>query len=161
MFAELLPTLDARHAAVTRLGNGTAAWRARQAEVRATLEKLFSPLPPPDRNPPAWVLTGTAERKGLLLRKLLIETRPGMWATAGLFLPSPRPDEPLPVVLTPCGHDGPCWRDGQGIAYNLVQRGFAVLGYDPIGELSCPICDPQLCPSTPPPHTPRSHQLVS
>ena len=71
-----------------------------------------------------------------MLKKLLIETRPGYYASAGLFLPPGKIDKPVPAVLFPSGHSTLTWREpaNQLIATNLVKRGIAVMGYDPIGQ---------------------------
>ena len=71
-----------------------------------------------------------------MLKKLLIETRPGYYASTGLFLPPGEIDTPVPAVLFPSGHSTLTWREpaNQLIAANLVKRGIAVLGYDPIGQ---------------------------
>ena len=139
LFDELLPQLTARHAGVSDIpANDTAAWAHRQADVRGALRQLFAPLPPADRaRSPRSVATGTLRGEGFSVAKLLVESRPGYWISAGLWLPDgANASHQVPAVLAPSGHDGSAWRDGgsQLIALNLVKRGFAVLGFDPIGQ---------------------------
>lgn len=133
----VLDKLQERHEAIVALGNSSAGWRQRQQEVRASLRQLFAPLPPPNRTrTPGFVDGGNSTGDGFVLRKLLIETRPGYYASAGLFLPEPPLDRSIPAVLFPSGHSDLAWREpaAQIVAINLVKRGIAVLGYDPIGQ---------------------------
>ena len=104
---------------------------------------MFAPLPSPTRAPkPRAIARGVVPLRlpdGRLytLYKLLIETRPGYWAPAGLYLPpNASAAAPVPAVLQPSGHSAWAWRepDNQAIAANLCARGMAVLGYDPIGQ---------------------------
>ena len=139
----VLEKLQERHEAVTALGNATAGWVQRQDEVRASLHELFAPLPPPNRSKtPSFVDGGNTSGDGFIVRKLLVETRPGYYASAGLFLPNEQQQathnkgRPIPAVLFPSGHSDLAWREpaAQLVAINLVKRGIAVLGYDPIGQ---------------------------
>ena len=137
-FDEVLPILAERHAAVKALGNSSSQWQARQEAVRHALKKLFAPLPAPHRAAPITVDRGTVEGDGSLLQRLLVETRPGYWATAGLWLPKDHvgSSSKIPAVLFPSGHSANSFREAaaQLVAANLCRRGFAVLGYDPIGQ---------------------------
>ena len=133
----VLAKLKARHDAITALGNDTAKWKLRQAEVRASLGQLFAPLPPTNRTKtPSFVDRGNTTGEGFTLRKLLVETRPGYYASAGLFTPVKTDGRPIPAILFPSGHSTLTWREpgNQLIAMNLAKRGIAVLGYDPIGQ---------------------------
>ena len=153
LFTDVLDALDTRHEAIRSLGTDKAKWKARQGDLKAAFHQLFSPLPPANRSkPPPAIERGTVAGDGFVLHKLLIEVRPGHFAPCGLWLPStaappspsPFAERPttanangqIPAILLPSGHDGAAWRDGstQIIAYNLIKRGIAVLGYDPIGQ---------------------------
>lgn len=142
LYQQVLTKLNRRHAAISALGEVPAGWRQRQSEVKELLAHVFAPLPDPSRPRPPRSLrrgvvhgghgrsaaTGTVER-------LLIETRPGYWAPAALWLPA-NTTTPVPAVLFPSGHSDTSFREdgAQLIAHNLALRGFAVLGYDPVGQ---------------------------
>lgn len=145
LYDEVLGKLEARHAHVTAL-NTSAAWRQRQAEVRDGLGMFLGPLPPASRaRQPRLIEAGTARRDGFHVRKLLVESRPGYWIPAGLWVPDFPPAVKRPAILYAAGHEGEAWRwDGaddwqngggdQIVQINLVKRGFVVLGFDPIGQ---------------------------
>ena len=142
---QVLGKLEARHAHVAAL-NTSAAWRQRQAEVRDGLGMFLGPLPPAGRaRQPRLIEAGTAQRDGFHVRKLLVESRPGYWIPAGLWVPDFPPSVKRPAILYAAGHEGEAWRwDGaddwengggdQIVQINLVKRGFVVLGFDPIGQ---------------------------
>ena len=140
LFSGVLEELQARHTAVAELAaNDTDGWSRRRGAVRRILRRAFAPLAPETRSAPRSVVTGTlrAADGSYLVEKLLVESRPGYWISAGLWIPTNSSETaPVPAVLAPSGHDGPAWRDpgSQIIAFNLVSRGFAVLGLDPIGQ---------------------------
>jgi dienelactone hydrolase len=136
LYDEVLGRLERRHEAVQALENSSAGWAARQSFVRGKLGRLFAPRPPASRSRrPHCIERGIVPGDGFEIRKLLIETRDGYYAPAGLWVPN-NVSARLPAVLFPSGHSKWAWREpgNQLIAYNLVRRGFAVLGYDPIGQ---------------------------
>ena len=63
--------------------------------------------------------------------------RPGYYVPAGAYVPTflPRGTR-VPAILFPSGHSRLAWREpaAQLVALNLVQRGFVVLGFDPVGQ---------------------------
>ena len=134
LFDQVLQRLEERHDAVGRLGTDAAKWEARQATVRSKLNAMFEPLPSVSRPAkPRWVDRGVVPGSGYEIRKLLIETRPGYWASCGLWMPAnASAGSNLPAVLHSSGHSSWAWREGsnQLMNYNLVMRGIAVLGYD-------------------------------
>jgi hypothetical protein len=144
LFSVVLPQLGARHAAVSALGRDREAWMARQGRVRESLRRLFAPLPP-RRSGRGTPTPRTLQRGGVLrdelggftVTRLLIETRPGYWAPAALWLPlNASAHSTVPAVLFPSGHSDTSFREAgaQLIEQNLVRRGLAVLGYDPVGQ---------------------------
>ena len=131
VFDEVLQKLKARHDAVTALGNDTTKWRQRQKAVRAQLREVFAPLPPSSRQAPRAVTGGNTTGDGFHVRRLLIETRPGYWCPAALFMPDNAGGRPIPAVLFPSGHSDLTFREpaSQIVSMNLVKRGFAVMGF--------------------------------
>lgn len=79
------------------------AERERQEKKRELLRCLgLDPLPP--RTPLHARVTGSIERSGYRVEKVVFESRPGFPVTAHLYLPR-KPDRvPLPVIVNPHGH---------------------------------------------------------
>ncbi|MDY0167713.1 MAG: acetylxylan esterase [Thermoguttaceae bacterium] len=82
-------------------------------------------------------VTGTVERDGYRVEKVLLQSQPGLHVTAALFLPDPKRHEPpYPAVLVACGHSA------NGKALEVYQRGAALMAlhglaafmFDPIDQ---------------------------
>ncbi|HIQ20223.1 MAG TPA: hypothetical protein EYH34_03140, partial [Planctomycetes bacterium] len=88
----------------------------------------------PQRTPLNARVVGKQKREGYRIEKILMESQPGHFVTAVLYLPEAEP--PYPGVLFPCGHSG------NGKAAEAYQRGcillalngLAALCYDPIDQ---------------------------
>ncbi len=88
----------------------------------------------PERTPLNAKVVGTQQRDGYHVEKIILESQPGLFVTALLYLPEVKP--PYPAVLVPCGHSY------TGKARDLYQRapiliaknGMAALCYDPIEQ---------------------------
>lgn len=79
--------------------------------------------------------TGMLERETFTVEKVLFESHPGFYVTAGLFLPKKR-QNPAPAVIYACGHTELGFRSEtyQHVILNLVEKGFIVLAFDPLGQ---------------------------
>ena len=103
--------------------------RAWQQEMRAWLEQAIGGLPPSDTPLNAQV-TGTIEREGFKVEKILFESQPGFFVTAALFLPTGEEyAAPYPAVLVACGHSQ------ESKAYDVYQRGCALLALNGVAAL--------------------------
>jgi len=108
---------------------------AYQREVR---EKAVAALGGfPERTPLNARVTGTVEKKGYRVEKVLFESRPDFYVTAHLFVPTdPKFARPYPGIVIPCGHS----RAGKlGLLYSgggrlAALNGLAALVYDPIEQ---------------------------
>ena len=88
----------------------------------------------PERTPLNARIVDTQQRDGYRVEKVILESMPGLFVTALLYLPEAEP--PYPGVLVPCGHS----TEGKG--RDLYQRapilmaknGMAALCYDPIEQ---------------------------
>ena len=107
---------------------------AHQGYVRRTFCDLIGGLPS-ERTPLNARTTGRLQRDGYSVEKVLFESLPGFHVTGNLYLPE-RADPPYPAVLSPCGHtaNGKAGEPYQRLYQLLAQQGFAVLGYDPLGQ---------------------------
>jgi cephalosporin-C deacetylase-like acetyl esterase len=78
-------------------------WEKRKQQTRAALQRmLWHDLAWPDRPPPATV-TGRQEYAAYTVENLVLETVPGVFLTANLYLPRGAA-KPVPVLLYQCGH---------------------------------------------------------
>lgn len=82
-------------------------------------------------------VTGTIERDGYRLEKILFESEPKFYVTAGLFLPDPKKfPPPWPAVVVLCGHsDNGKLQEGYQTGTALAAiNGLAAMIVDPIGQ---------------------------
>jgi cephalosporin-C deacetylase-like acetyl esterase len=88
----------------------------------------------PERTPLNARVTGTLERDGFTVEKVVFESRPNFYVTANLYLPTG--EGPFPGVLVPCGHsaNGKASELYQRASILLALNGMAALCYDPIGQ---------------------------
>jgi cephalosporin-C deacetylase-like acetyl esterase len=108
-------------------------WQKRQEFVRQKLQECIGYFP--QKTPLNAVVTGKVERDGVTVEKLYYESMPGYYVTAALFLPAGK-RENLPSIVFCSGHGPSAFRSGvyQQMILNYVQKGFAVLAFDPIGQ---------------------------
>lgn len=110
-----------------------AAIREYQAWARRTFLQLAGPLP--ERTPLNFRTTGSFERNGYRVEKVVYESRPSLFVTANLYIPGiGRP--PYPGVLFHMGHtaNGKSYAPYQRCCQGLAQLGFLVLAFDPMGQ---------------------------
>ena len=113
--------------------NSAAAVRGYQEWARRTFGQLAGALP--ERTPLHLRTTGVFERDRYRVEKLVYESRPGLFVTANLYLPKAG-TPPYPGVLFQMGHsnNGKGWVLYQRCCQGLVQLGYVVLAFDPIGQ---------------------------
>ena len=111
-------------------------WQLRAAELKPRLIDSLGLDRFSERTSLDAQIVGEIERPGYIIQKLVYESWPGFTVTAHLSLPRPA-SIPLPAVLYSSGHwmeNGKLEPDIQLFCANLVQRGFVVLVYDPVGQ---------------------------
>jgi cephalosporin-C deacetylase-like acetyl esterase len=104
----------------------------RQKAVVAELWKMLGgPFEHTPLNPR---VTGIVERPGYRIEKLAFESRPRLYVTANLYVPT-GPGR-RPAILSPLGHsvNGKAWPSYQKLFSNLARKGYIVLAYDPFGQ---------------------------
>ncbi len=79
--------------------------------------------------------TGTIQMKGYTIKNIVFQTRPGIYATANLYIPDGK--GPFPAVINMLGH----WRKGkidptgpQAVGHSLAVNGYVCLTIDPWGS---------------------------
>lgn len=109
------------------------AVEARQKWVRETLWKLIGGMP--ERTPLNARTTGSFERDGYKVEKVIYESRPNLFVSANLYKPK-NGGGPFPAVLFQSGHynEGKANPNYQRCCQGLAQLGFVVLAFDPMGQ---------------------------
>lgn len=106
---------------------------ARQRWARETFWRLIGGLP--ERTPLNARTAGALERPAYRVEKVIYESRPNFPVTANLYIPN-RAQAPLPGVLFQSGHyrNGKAYESYQRFCQGLVQLGYLVLAFDPMGQ---------------------------
>jgi len=124
--------LDQRAKEVARLSSGGDIAK-RKAYVRECMLRALGGLP--ERTPLNARVTGTLERDGYRIEKIVFESQPHFYVTGNLYLPkSGQP--PYPGVLFPLGHEqggktNPTW---QQVLVTLARKGYVAFTWDPLGQ---------------------------
>lgn len=109
LYDEVLPALAARNAMVSKLTTAEQ-WSRRQQSVKPRLAGLFGPFPPQNRTkPPNVVLRSNNTSTEYSVQTMLVETKPGYYVPAALWLPSmhaPDGGGGIPAILYATGHEG-------------------------------------------------------
>lgn len=110
-----------------------AAIARRQQWARETFWKLIGA--PPERTPLNVRRLGSFEREHYTVEKLVYESQPNFHVSADLYIPK-NAKPPFPGVLFQMGHtaNGKAGATYQHCCQGLVQLGFLVLGFDPMGQ---------------------------
>lgn len=74
---------------------------------------------------------GTVRMEGYTIFNIIFQTRPGVFATANLFVPDG--DGPFPAVINMHAHAGRFDDEDQGVAHSLAVNGYVCLSIDPWG----------------------------
>lgn len=106
-----------------------------QAGLRAEFISRIGGLPGPAPLRPQ--VTGTVQRQGYSVEKVLFESEPQFYVTAGLFLPDPAKfPPPWPAVVILCGHaaEGKLQEGYQTGSALAAVNGLAAMIVDPVGQ---------------------------
>lgn len=105
----------------------------RAATVRSQLWNLIGGRP--EETPLNPRITGTIQRNGYRIEKLIFESMPQIYVTANLYIPTTG-KAPFPAILAPLGHDanGKAAMRYQYTFQNLARKGYVVLTWDPFGQ---------------------------
>ncbi len=123
---------DKRNAQLAMLTT-PAAIRERQHWVRQTFWKLIGGEP--ERTPLNPRVTGQLERTGYRLEKVVYESRPRLFISANLYVPTAG-KALYPAVLFQMGHsyNGKAYANYQKCCQGLARLGYIVLAFDPMGQ---------------------------
>jgi cephalosporin-C deacetylase-like acetyl esterase len=110
-----------------------ADWKARQKQTRDQLPRFFGEFP--EKTPLNARVTGTVDRDGYTIEKVIFESQPEYYVTANLYIPKGR-KLPVPGVVFPCGHsdEGKARDFYHMTGLGLALKGYVVLIFDPVGQ---------------------------
>ncbi|MCA9128842.1 MAG: acetylxylan esterase [Planctomycetales bacterium] len=131
-FVSQVRQAEQRH--IARLGQLKSAADAQAYVLNARQRIRQSFGPEPERTALNPRITGTLQRDGYRVEKLIFDSRPGFPVTANVYIPNV--SGRLPAVVGTCGHsdNGKAAAAYQSFAQGLAKQGFICLIYDPIGQ---------------------------
>jgi hypothetical protein len=108
-----------------------------QAELRKKLLEMLGGLPN-TRTPLRPQITGRIQMSGFHIEKLIFESMPGIYVTALVYVPDSvsavSAASKHPAILVAAGHAADGKVHYQTMCQRLVQRGYVVISWDPVGQ---------------------------
>jgi hypothetical protein len=124
--------LEKRTKTVSQI-NSLAAWKQRQQWAQKTLFNSLGTFP--ERTPLNARTLRTVQKTGYRIEHLVFESQPGFFVTSSLFIPEKLTGKAPGIVYcsghSPTGYKAKLY---QQVLLNLVQKGFVVLAFDPVGQ---------------------------
>jgi hypothetical protein len=105
---------------------------ALKADIKAKVLNMLGGLPQ-EKTPLNTKVTGKIQMEGFHIEKLIFESLPGFHVTALVYIPDNNVEK-HPAVLVPCGHSTNGKIHYQALCQRLVQRGYLVICWDPVGQ---------------------------
>jgi dienelactone hydrolase len=124
--------LDVRDSEVARLTT-RADWEKRQQRVHDVLMEIVGPFP--EKASLNARVTGTVQKEGYRMEKVIYESMPGFPVTGILYIPDGGRGR-RPAILYVSGHYQNSFRSEpyQVMILNLVKKGFIVFAIDPVSQ---------------------------
>jgi len=105
-----------------------------QAELRKKVLSMLGGLPT-TRTPLHPRIAGRIPMDGYHIEKLIFESLPKIYVTALVYMPDDKqPGRKHPAILVPAGHAPNGKAHYQALCQRLVQRGYVVIAWDPVGQ---------------------------
>jgi len=103
-----------------------------RSDIKTKVINMIGGLPQ-EKSPLNAKTTGTIQMDGFHIEKLVYESFPGFHVTALVYVPENN-SQKHPAVLVPCGHSPNGKIHYQALCQRLVQRGYLVICWDPVGQ---------------------------
>ncbi|HZL28375.1 MAG TPA: acetylxylan esterase [Acidobacteriaceae bacterium] len=103
-----------------------------RSELRKSVLEMIGGLPTQKTDLHATV-TGRIAANGFHIEKLIYQSIPGFYVTALVYVPE-NGEKVHPAVLVPAGHSENGKIHYQDLCQRLVQRGYLVISWDPVGQ---------------------------
>ena len=107
-------------------------WEKNRPELRRQFLEMMGLWPLPERTDLKATVTGTVEGEGFTVEKLHFQSKPGLYVTANVYTPNPKPPGKLPAILYVCGHGNTVENGisyGSKVSYQYHPAWFAKHGY--------------------------------
>jgi len=110
-----------------------AEWKSYQQKIKKKLMEIVGPFPEKTALKPQ--IKGVLHKDGYRLEKLIYESQPKFFVTAGLFIPE-NLTKKTPAIIYCSGHSEDAFRSMayQRVILNLVKKGFIVFAFDPVSQ---------------------------
>jgi len=105
---------------------------AAQRQLEQHLLAMLGGLPS-ERTPLHPRITGKIQMDGFRIEKLIFESLPGVYVAALVYVPEDG-NQTHPAILVPAGHAANGKIHYQALCQRLVQRGYVVISWDPVGQ---------------------------
>ena len=108
-------------------------WQGRQVEIKDKFAQVLGAFP--DKTPLRPQITKKIEKEKFTVEHVVYESQPGFYVSSSLYLPKGKKGK-LPVIIYCSGHAAEGYRSDtyQHVIQNLVNKGFAVFAFDPVGQ---------------------------
>jgi len=103
-----------------------------RAELKQSVLEMIGGLPTSKTDLHASI-TGRVSGHGFHIEKLIYQSLPGLYVTALVYVPENNADL-HPAILVPAGHSANGKIHYQELFQRLVQRGYLVISWDPVGQ---------------------------
>ena len=103
------------------------------ATTRGRESARYVRRPSERKNPSASAHHGESSDGWVSIEKLIFESLPGVYVSALVYVPEDGNDK-HPAILVPAGHAANGKIHYQGLCQRLVQRGYVVIAWDPVGQ---------------------------
>jgi hypothetical protein len=126
--------LDKRSQRISEL-HSLDSWKQRQLYIRETLNDIMGPFP--EKTPLNAKIVRTIKKDKYKIEHIIFESQPGFFVTSSMFIPAlKKGNTKLPVIIYCSGHSVEGYRSAvyQHVILNLVNKGFIVYAFDPVGQ---------------------------
>jgi cephalosporin-C deacetylase-like acetyl esterase len=108
-------------------------WQKRQEEIKEKFAKVLGSFP--DKTPLRPQVTKKIEKPNFTVEHIIYESQPGFYVSSSLYLPKEKKGK-VPAIIYCSGHAPEGYRSDtyQHVIQNLVNKGFAVFAFDPVGQ---------------------------
>ncbi|MDO9340328.1 MAG: acetylxylan esterase [Bacteroidales bacterium] len=111
------------------------SWQQRQKYIRETIMDIVGPFP--EKTPLNAKTLRIIDKDSYRIEHIVYESQPGFYVTSSMYIPARlKRSSKLPAVIYCSGHSIEGYRSAvyQHVILNLVNKGFIVFAFDPVGQ---------------------------
>lgn len=130
--SEAFDLLENRENEISKI-NSLAEWQERQEQLKKTLLDIVGPFP--EKTPLNAKIVKVIKKEKFTVEHIVFESQPQFYVTSSLFIPNNiKKNRKNPAIVYCSGHTQDGYRSYQHVIINLVNKGFIVFAFDPIGQ---------------------------